>query len=182
MTSTETANPNLEKPARPIRYRPSVIGALLLVVVDGFLLLPGIGAILALLIVTGCWVTAVVRLFYRPAGVLPAFLKGLIYLAAILAIGGTMHFHKIIADHNGAKIVTAIEAYHRAHGTHPENLEELVPEYLEAIPRPSWRLMAGKFHYLNNEKVTTLTWYTLPPTVSETHDFRTGKQETFVRD
>ncbi len=182
MEHADPASPNTDKPLRPVRYRPSIIGALFLVVLDGFLLLPGLGVIIALLILTGCWVTAVVRIFFRPSGVLPAFLKGLIYLAAILAIGGVMHLQQWIANQRGAQVVAAVEAFHRAHGDYPGELQELVPEYLGSIPRPALRILAGKYHYLHNEKVTALTWYPLPPTISETYDFRAGKQQRMIRD
>ena len=68
-----------------------------------------------------------------------------------------------IAAAHAAQVVTACEDFSRAMGTWPETLEELVPRYLPCIPRAKYCVFFGEFVYYNQNGLTYLVWYTVPP-------------------
>ena len=83
-------------------------------------------------------------------GIVVAFLVsavGLMVIAGILP--GRMSRHRFEETKQlGNIIVTALDKHHVAHGRYPSSLEELVPEYLAAIPAPTWGTKEWKYKVL----------------------------------
>lgn len=82
-----------------------------------------------------------------------------------LVLGVALANHEVqlrVGKANAARVVTACEEFHAAHGTYPQRLEELVPQYFPAVPRAKYCL-DGEFRYWNNEGRAFLVWYPDPP-------------------
>lgn len=57
----------------------------------------------------------------------------------------------------GAVIVAGLEAYRDRHGTYPEQLAELVPEYAPAIEEPTWGLERWRYRRFTPADVAEVT-------------------------
>lgn len=68
-----------------------------------------------------------------------------------------------IARVNAARVVTACEEFRLAKGMYPDTLDELVPQYMPAVPRAKHCLMFGAFLYWSADGTALLTWYAVPP-------------------
>jgi hypothetical protein len=67
-----------------------------------------------------------------------------------------------VAGANAPRIVKACEAFHVDNGTFPRSLDELVPRYMQSIPRAKYCAIYGEFIYLNYGS-PMLIWYAVPP-------------------
>ncbi|CAN5769794.1 hypothetical protein BH23GEM9_BH23GEM9_22080 [soil metagenome] len=56
----------------------------------------------------------------------------------------------------GAIVVEGLEAYRAQHGTYPEALEELVPQYAPRIEAPTWGLERWRYRRFTPEDVATM--------------------------
>ena len=80
-----------------------------------------------------------------------------------------------VSGANAARIITACEEYHAAHGTFPNTLEELVPRYMPSIP-PAKYCLGGKFLYVNSGKeYHILLWREAPPYFRKVYHFETRR-------
>lgn len=69
-----------------------------------------------------------------------------------------------IGEANAARIISACENFHDANGRFPQTLDELVPRYLQSIPRACY-CYHGFFHYFSLDEIqefssgdVLLTW------------------------
>jgi hypothetical protein len=68
-----------------------------------------------------------------------------------------------IATAKAPRVAAACEEFHAANGRFPKTLDELVPQYLESVPRAKYCLVWGEFQYWNNDEHAILVWYVVPP-------------------
>ncbi len=80
-----------------------------------------------------------------------------------------------MAESNATRIITACEKYHAANGTFPQTLDDLVPQYMQSIPRAKNCMMFGEFRYWNMEESHTLEWYAVPPHCRKRYNFEGRK-------
>ena len=114
--------------------------ALAVVIVDGWMLFPGPGIVLAILVVTGSLLVALYRLFSKPKqAVLPLYRAG-VFVLSIVMIWMSYQFHVQVAKSRLQTVVTAIDAYRKETGTYPNKLEALVPEYIAKLPPATFHL------------------------------------------
>jgi hypothetical protein len=57
---------------------------------------------------------------------------------------------------HGAEIVAGLEGYRARHGTYPERLEDLVPEYATRIEQPTWGLERWRYRRFTPQDVAAL--------------------------
>lgn len=79
-----------------------------------------------------------------------------------------------IAEANAPRIVSACDKFHAAHGRYPENLNELVPDYLPSVPRAKYCIRFGEFHYWRAYGRYYLLWYKVPPFGRKIYDSSRG--------
>ncbi len=80
-------------------------------------------------------------------------------------------FQYRMAESNAARIVTACEDFHAKNGKFPQTLDDLVPQYMQSIPRAKNCMMFGEFWYLNSEGKPLLIWYAVPPYGRKIYNF-----------
>jgi type II secretory pathway pseudopilin PulG len=56
----------------------------------------------------------------------------------------------------GAVIVAGLEAYRARHGTYPQELQELVPEYAPVVEEPTWGLARWRYRRFTPEDVAEM--------------------------
>ena len=87
-----------------------------------------------------------------------------LYLLLGVATAATMRFHTATAQNHAAQVIEACRAYQARRGVLPDRLEELVPEFLPAVPRAKYTLQWGEFTYWASEKEShTLMYVAFPP-------------------
>src|SRR5438128_4803 len=69
------------------------------------------------------------------------------YLLLGVATVAAMRFHTATAQNHAAQVIEACRAYQARHGMLPDRLQELVPEFLPAVPRAKYTLVSGEFMY-----------------------------------
>ncbi|MBX3412984.1 MAG: hypothetical protein KF708_09880 [Pirellulales bacterium] len=87
-----------------------------------------------------------------------------------------------IARANAARVIQAVDQYHQANGDYPEQLEDLVPQYLSSVPRAKYCCSQGAFAYWGAERTDymasqrpILVWWQIPPYGRRIYSFETGE-------
>lgn len=98
-----------------------------------------------------------------------ALLILLMYLAAVLlslpASTALESFKTQNTEKRGQTIISAIEKYRKARGKYPESLSELVPNYLDDVPKPDIGLLISQsFGYEVDRDRDTYNLYFVRPT------------------
>jgi hypothetical protein len=87
-----------------------------------------------------------------------------VFLLLGVATVATQRFHTATAQNHAAQIIEACRAYQTRRGKLPDRLEELVPEFLPAVPRAKYTLQWGEFTYWASENRShTLMYVAFPP-------------------
>lgn len=119
-----------------------------------------------------CIVSAVWAGLKRPeprvaaARVLIPILTGLLAFANYSA-------QRTIAMRNAERVIEACERYRKANGAYPERLAELVPRYLNSVPRAKFCCSWGEFWYFGPPR-PLLFWYEVPPFGRRIYNFERG--------
>jgi len=95
-------------------------------------------------------------------------------LASILSIGltvATVRFNWHMGQKNAERIVEAVRAFQKDHGgAYPENLEALVPGYLDRVPSSRIGIMSNYRYWIDGERAS-LMWIQIPPFGRPGYDF-----------
>jgi hypothetical protein len=79
-----------------------------------------------------------------------------------------------IAMHNAERLIQACERYREANGNYPEQLGDLVPRYVNSVPRAKYCCSASEFMYRGQPR-HTLSWWECPPFGRRVYNLETGK-------
>jgi hypothetical protein len=91
-------------------------------------------------------------------------LRASLYLVLGLAAYGAAGFHRATAETHAARVIDACRRFEARRGALPDRLEDLVPEFLAAVPRAKFTLAWGAFEYSRFSPTRhTLMYVTLPP-------------------
>lgn len=94
-------------------------------------------------------------------------------IAAILAIGANLLNNKIAHDRSEV-LVSAVKSFHVKYSRYPNSLNELVPEFIDAVPLAKYTIM-GQFRYIHNTETPLLLYVKLPPFGRPTYSFRENR-------
>ncbi len=78
-----------------------------------------------------------------------------------------------IAMGNAERVIEACERYREANGAYPERLGELVPRYLNSVPRAKYCCSWSEFWYFGAPR-PLLFWYEIPPFGRRIYNFERG--------
>jgi hypothetical protein len=99
-----------------------------------------------------------------------------LYLLLGVATVITMRFHTATARNHAEQVIAACRAYQARHGKLPDRLDELVPEFLPAVPRAKYTLQWGDFTYWTSDNNThTLMYVALPPSGRRLYHFEQAR-------
>ena len=141
--------------------RASLIGAMLLVVVDAVL---GGSYLFSILACPIWFLVSVIKNLIELPGWSIALFRIAVPALTLGSVLGITAIQSKIADTNAKRIINACEEFHDANGRYPHTLDELVPRYLGSIPRAKYCLMFGDFWYFNYPGSSCmLMWVKVPP-------------------
>jgi len=80
------------------------------------------------------------------------------------AVFGSNYGNNRLAEHRATELVTVIEQYKIDNGVYPDNLDALIPQYIESVPRAKFTLgSTNEFKYLNNDNKPIFFYVDFPP-------------------
>lgn len=100
--------------------------------------------------------------------------KLLIYLLMVFAIGATIQVDLYFTRLRAETVIAALKQYQARHGGYPDKLEQLVPEFLPAIP-DARSLTQNNFFYHAADNSHTLSYMVMPPFGWTSHEMETGR-------
>ena len=87
----------------------------------------------------------------------------------------TINFNNRVAQQRAESLVSAITHYRAVAGRYPGRLEDLVPVYIDAVPRARYTLAFNNFSYRNAAGHAMLAYAVAPPFGRAVFDFRTRR-------
>jgi hypothetical protein len=141
---------------RPIRA--SLIGAFLLLAFDALY-----GTFLSAGICPIWFLVSLVKAIKKRPGWVIGLSRIVIPVLALTIVAGNAALQSKIANANAERIIAACEQFRAATGKYPDQLDELVPKYLNSIPRARYALMFSDFRYRNLDGNHQLLWDERPP-------------------
>lgn len=107
-------------------------------------------------------------------------LRSVLYLALGVLTIGVLRVHRVIAATRAEGLIQACRAYQEKHAQLPESLQQLVPEFLPAIPRARYAAMYADFSYwvTRDDSTHHLMYVVVPPYGRRTYTFETGVWDT----
>jgi hypothetical protein len=107
-------------------------------------------------------------------------LRASAYLILGAATVATTQFHLATAQHHAATVIEACQAYKTRHGMLPSTLQQLVPEFLPAVPRAKYTLAWSNFTYsAPSDTSHTLMYVALPPFGRRVYHFEQAQWTQF---
>jgi hypothetical protein len=88
-----------------------------------------------------------------------------IYVALAVAVIATIRVNNGVARAHAERIVAALKLYKAKHGAYPVRLQQLVPEYLPAVPLAKYALAFNQYSYWYHpdEEEGFLMYVPVPP-------------------
>ena len=103
-------------------------------------------------------------------------LRAALYLVLGAATLATTRLNAAIAETRAARVIAACRVFELRHGALPNRLEDLVPEFLPAVPRAKYTLAWGDFTYASSRTTGhTLMYVALPPFGRRIYSFEDGR-------
>lgn len=100
----------------------------------------------------------------------------LIPLLTLALVSGAAGLQTKVAAIHAERIIAACEEFRVVSGRYPRALGQLVPRYLNSIPRAKYSLMAGDFVYWSLDGKPQLMWMATPvPAGLHVYDFERRK-------
>lgn len=111
-------------------------------------------------------------------------LRAGIYLGLGLLSALTNRFQLAVSHRRAEQIVAACQRYRAERGVYPNQLEDLVPGFLPAVPPANVALMPTSFHYSFRPKepdaVPWLWYHDFPGGARISYNFGTGRWMHFI--
>ena len=166
MTDAEGTNSGKRKP-----LRTTVITALILFILDAFVLNGFFLALIALVIVVVGLIPATLFALKRREVLVHRALKVLIYSVTIAAVFAVFAGNNYLAHQRAERIITAISRFKSQNHRYPTSLKELVPDYMADIPRAKYALTSAHFLYSGVPERPVLMYVRIPPFGRSIYDF-----------
>jgi hypothetical protein len=138
------------------------------VVLDG-------GYVFSALVCPIWFLVGVLRTVVRHPGLGVTAARILIPVTTVLLVAANYGVQGGIVSANADRLIQACERYREANGAYPERLDNLVPRYLNSIPRAKYRCLSSQFSYYASSQRHTLSWCELPPFGRSVYIFETGE-------
>ena len=98
-----------------------------------------------------------------------------IYIGAVLLVFAINAANNRLAQSRTESLVTAVKAFHTRHGTYPNSLEELVPEFVDRIPVAKYTLGQNQFWYQTSDRYTAISYVRVAPFGRSVYSFAEDK-------
>ena len=109
----------------------------------------------------------------------PLFRKRLIacgiYLLMSLLIFTSISLNNKIARSRAEMLIETCEKYKKKNNEYPENLSDLVPDFISEIPVAKYTLNSNRFFYISSKDSHLLFYMAMPPFGRPTYSFEKQK-------
>jgi len=164
---------------KSFKFKKIAIIAFCLMIFDAFILgIPSLGLIFLFLIVCASGISAFIFLLRDKKYAKLYAIKAAIYLIALMGILGIFKFNSHMGANNAKSVIKAVNTYYADNGHYPENLNQLIPSYLESIPSSAYRMSDNKFRYFSNQGDPNLMWAVAPPFGRRIYYFKDAEWRT----
>jgi len=161
---------------KSFRFKKIAIIAFCLLVFDAFIFgLPFFGLIVLFFIVVASGISAIIFLFQDKQFSKLYAIKALIYLTSFIGIIGIFQFNAYIGGENANVVINAINSYYADTGIYPDDLNQLMPNYLDSIPNCAYRMMDHKYRYYVDQDNANLMWTVMPPWGRRNYNFKNAE-------
>ncbi len=165
-------------PAPPPSLRRTVLGLALVLLLDPVLFGDGLLAALAFfpalaLLLGAGWALARGRRAWARSRILRC---GCWVLFMVLAVG-VVRLHQTLAEARARNLVRACEAFKARRGAYPARLQDLVPEFVAAVPSAKTTIVWGQFMYLASAGPPpqhVLVYVAVPPSGRKAYSLEDG--------
>jgi len=95
-----------------------------------------------------------------------------IYALMAVMVFLTVFLNNRLAAQRAEKLIQACDQYHSKYRQYPRGLADLVPEFMEEIPRAKLTLSNNHFLYIYRDQGPLLAYYAVPPFGRRMYDFK----------
>jgi len=148
-----------------------MITAVILFILDAFILNQGVIAAIALLFVLFWFLPKALSLYFKKASPGYYLKTSLIYTIMALSVLGSNYLNNDIAMQRAESLVTKIEEYKGDNGNYPLQLKELIPKYIDSVPIAKYALGFNRFYYINGKNDVLLLYVHFPPYGRQMYSF-----------
>jgi hypothetical protein len=141
--------------------RSTVITAVSLFIVDAFLFGWFVFAMSASIALVFWLIPRTLLVFIRGNVLTIRELKTGIYLCIVVATFAAYAGNSYLAKARADTVIAAVDQFKADHHRYPESLTELVPKYMNSVPRAKYTVMYGEFIFFRD--VPSLMYYGFPP-------------------
>ena len=96
-----------------------------------------------------------------------------IYLIMAVTVLAYIQLGNSRAAKKAELLIAACAQYRSVHMTYPESLIDLVPDFIDRIPKAKYAYAAGQFHYASREGSHLLWYVSFPPFGKRAYSFET---------
>jgi hypothetical protein len=164
---------------KSFKFKKIAIIAFCLMIFDALIFgIPSLGMIVLFLIVCASGISAFIFLFRDKKYSKLYAIKAAIYFIALMGIFGIFKFNSHMGAKNAETIIKAVNTYYADSGLYPENLNQLIPIYLERIPSCAYRMTDSEFRYFSDQGDPNLMWAVVPPFGRRIYYFKDAEWRT----
>ena len=155
--------------------RRTVIIAIILFGLDAFFLNQGIIALITVMIVLPA-MTIKALISWKNKPLLKKRLTACgIYFLMSLFIFASISLNNKIARSRAEMLIEICEKYKDKNNAYPENLSDLVPDFISKIPVAKYTLQSNQFFYISSTDSHSLFYVAMPPFGRPTYSFEKQK-------
>lgn len=164
---------------KSFNFKKIGIIAFCLMFFDAFVFgIPSVGLIVLFFIVCASGISALIFLWRDKKYAKLYAIKATIYFMALVGIVGIFNFNSHMGEKNAQRIIKAVNTYYADNGHYPENLNQLIPIYLERIPKCAYRITDSQYRYFPDPGDPNLMWAVVPPFGRRIYFFKDAKWRT----
>jgi hypothetical protein len=154
------------------KLRTSLTGAAILIGLDAVVS----GSLVFSMLICPIWfLVAILKALVQRKDLRASLARIAIPLVTLAIVVGNAVLQSRIARDNAERIIEACTRYKAANGAYPNNLDQLVPAYLPAVPSAKYALMFNRFSYWEDRGNHSLMWVVIPPFARSYYGFEGGR-------
>ena len=100
--------------------------------------------------------------------------RAVIFLGAVMLIFGLNWANNQIARQRADTLIAAIQSFNLQNNRYPDNLDELVPKFINHVPEAKYTFLFQKFTYVSSPNSHRLFYISIPPFGRPTYIFESG--------
>jgi len=164
-----------KKALKPVSLINAILTALIILTLDVSMGSPTLSAVTAFFCVTAGWIWVLMASKERTVWVTRLRFLAIVFPVAAIVLGywiydGRQARARVVA------VAESLNDYKARHGSYPDKLDVLVPDYFPAVPKAhSWGMSSRISYFRDSNGVVQLMYVSIPPFGRDLLDVETGK-------